>query len=149
MKRIILTLAILAGTASVAAAGPPPSPATPVSLTIKKSGANLVVVVKMKGLTKKNAAYKPSLDVRTVSPKGEYGVQSNGPGMPVAVHPYGGVDGATSGPAKLVLGIPRQIARFTFGLDAIKHPRTVRIAAQAFGSEDDPGVKTKFYTFRP
>jgi hypothetical protein len=150
MRKLIIAAACAFALAGAAAtyAGPPPAPAKPVSLTIKKSGKNLVVVVKLKGLTKQNLSDRPNLDVRTTSPKGEYGVQSNGPGMPVGVHPYGG-NGSTSGPAKEVLSIPKQTATFTFGLKAIKNPKKVKIAAQAFGSEDSPGVKTKFVTFKP
>src|SRR4051794_33998471 len=85
-------------------APPPPRPPKPVSLTIRKVNRSLIVVVKCKHLTRKNARHNTDnlvLEVHTFRPRGGYGVQSNGPGMPVAVHPYAGPEGSASGPATL------------------------------------------------
>jgi hypothetical protein len=150
MKRLAGVVVLIAGCLTVAggsqaSAGMPPSPPKPVSLTITKSGKNLVVVVKCKNLTTKNARANTdnvALDVRTKSPKAEYGVQSNGPGMPVAVHPYGG-NGSTSGPATLKISVKHRAETFTFGVNAIHNPKSVRIRAL-----NQAGQHTKFYSLR-
>jgi hypothetical protein len=147
MKRLVSVVVLVAGCLTIAAggqafAGLPPSPPKPVSLRITKSGKNLVVVVKCKNLTNKNAHANTdnlALDVRTTSPKAEYGVQSNGPGMPVAVHPYGG-NGSTSGSATLKISVKHGTETFTFGVKAIHNPKSVRIRALNQG-----GQHTKFY----
>jgi hypothetical protein len=69
-------------------------------------------------------------------------VQSNGPGVPVAVHPYGG-NGSTSGPARLFVSVGHQTASYRFGLRAIHNPRRVEIRARNQG-----GAHTRFYTRR-
>jgi len=153
VKRLVVaaTCCAVGGTwgAVATAAAPPPPPPTPpkpVSLTIKKVHSNLVVVVKCKHLTRQNARANTDnlvLDVKAYSPKGEYGVQSNGPGMPVAVHPYAGPDGATSGPAKLAISVKHQTETFTFGLKAIHRPARVRIR-----SGNQARQWTRFYSLR-
>jgi hypothetical protein len=132
----------LAGPALATTPPPPPPPPKPVSLTIAKVRHKLVVVVKCKNLTNRNANEHVALDVRTVAPKGEYGVQSNGPGQPVAVHPYGG-NRSTSGPATLRISIKHRTETFRFGLKAIKTPHRVRIRAL-----NEAGQKTAFYSLR-
>ncbi len=150
MKWLASVVMIVAGCLTVAAegqafTGAPPSPPKPVSLTITKSGKNLVVVVKCKNLTNNNSRANTdnlALDVRTKSPKAEYGVQSNGPGMPVAVHPYGG-NGSTSGPATLKISVKHGTETFTFGVRAIHNPKSVNIRALNQG-----GQHTKFYSVK-
>lgn len=130
---------------AVAVAPPPPPPPKPVSLTITKVRRHLVVVVRCHHMTSQNSHGSTdllALDVRTITPKGEYGVQSNGPGMPEAVHPYGG-NGSSSGPAKLRISVKHQTETFTFGLRAIKNPHLVKIRALSQGSGH-----TKFYSLR-
>jgi hypothetical protein len=150
MKRIatVVTGCAVAGglTVPALAMAPPPPPAPkPVSLTITKVRRHLVVVVKCKHMTKQNAhgsIDQIALDVRTLGPKGEYGVQSNGPGMPVGVHPYGG-NGSISGRATRRISIKHQTETFNFGLRAIKNPHRVKIRALSQGSGS-----TKFYSLR-
>jgi hypothetical protein len=150
MKLQGIVVVLVAGCLTVCAGAPafaglPPRPPKPVSLTITKSGKHLVVVVKCKNLTNKNAHANTdnlALDVRTKSPKAEYGVQSNGPGMPVAVHPYGG-NGSTSGPATLKISVRHGTETFTFGVKSIHNPKSVNIRALNQGGQHTPFYSVK------
>ena len=153
MRRAAIALAcgaVVGGSAVPALASdqppPPPAPPKPVSLTIRKVRHHLVVVVHCKHMTRKNAygsTEQLALQVKTFGPRATYGVQSNGPGQPVAVHPYAGKDGATSGPATRKISIKHQTETFKFGLKAIKNPRRVKIRALSQGSGN-----TQFYSLK-
>lgn len=147
MKRLAMIVAgcMIGGAVAPVAMGappPPPTPPRPVSLTLARAGSDLIVVVKCKDLTKRNAKYGVALDVQTRSPKAEYGVQSNGPGMPVAVHPYGG-NGSTTGSARFTVSITHQTETFKFALRAIRNPAKVMVRAIQNGNVN---VATRFYS---